>query len=160
MSSETRLANEAWEALFRAQVVLMREFAADDIWIEISQNEYDVLYTLSKAPDGLSMVEVNRDILMTQGGVSRLVNRLVERRLIDRCVDLDDRRASRLRLTDAGRELQRAVGRRHAHSVAIAMKTALNAEQMQQLRDLSTQIVTLVASRDELAETTTKQARR
>ena len=145
MSGETRLANEAWEALFRAQVMLMRDFAADDIWIEISQTEYDVLYTLSKAPNGLSMSEVNRQILMTQGGVSRLVNRLVSRGLIERCVDPSDRRATSMRLTAEGAELQRTVGRRHARAVAHAMQNALGHDDLQLLRDLGRRIVTAQA---------------
>lgn len=141
MTAGTRLANEAWEALFRAQVVLLRTFAEDDIWIELSQNEYDVLYTLSKAPDGLSMTEVNRGILMTQGGVSRLINRLVSRGLIERCVDPSDRRATSMRLTPEGAELQRTVGRRHARAVARTMQEVLDPEQLLLVRDLGQQII-------------------
>ncbi|RIJ70190.1 MarR family transcriptional regulator [Nakamurella silvestris] len=140
MSGGARLANEAWEAMFRAQVVLMRSFAAEDIWGDLAQNEYDVLYTLSKVPEGLSMVEVNRNILMTQAGISRLVNRLVERGLIDRCVDPADRRATRMLLTPQGRELQRSVGRRHAASVTSAMTKALTTEELSQLRALARKI--------------------
>ncbi|RWZ59343.1 MarR family transcriptional regulator [Labedella populi] len=119
----------------------MRRFADDDIWIEVTQNEYDVLYTLSKAPDGLSMVEVNRGILMSQGGVSRLVQRLVGRGLIERCTDARDRRASSLRLTREGAELQRTVGRRHARSVAEAMQRALDTEDLRLIRELGRRIV-------------------
>lgn len=150
MSSRTQLANEAWEALFRAQVVLMRTFAADDIWTEVSQTEYDVLYTLAKSPDGLTSAEVNRDILMTQGGVSKLVTRLVERGLVERCSDPTDRRSARLVLTEAGRNLQRHVGRRHALAVARAMDAALSPEQMEQVRGLGRQIVTMTEARQDL----------
>ena len=72
MSEDVRLANEAWESMFRAQVLLARHFSDDDVWDEVSPTEYDVLYTLSKADDGLSMVEINREVLLTQGGVSPL----------------------------------------------------------------------------------------
>ncbi len=37
------LANRSWEALFRAQVTLMRVFSAEDIWKPVSMREYDVL---------------------------------------------------------------------------------------------------------------------
>lgn len=43
-----REAAEAWEALFRAQVALMRRFSAEDVWGEASIREYDVLFTLSR----------------------------------------------------------------------------------------------------------------
>ncbi|MDQ7993537.1 MAG: MarR family transcriptional regulator [Propionicimonas sp.] len=152
MGAQTRLANEAWEALFRAQVLLMRRFAADDVWAEVSQNEYDVLYTLAKAPDGLSMVEVNQNILMTQGGVSRLISRLVDRGLIDRDVHHSDRRASRLQLTAEGRRIQRQVGRRHAAAVATVMQHVLEPEQMIAVRDLGDQIITRIGTLGTVAE--------
>jgi DNA-binding MarR family transcriptional regulator len=141
MTAEARLANESWEALFRAQVVLFRSFAADDLWSEVTQTEYDVLYELSKAPAGLSMVEINRNILMTQGGVSRLVQRLEQRGLLERCADPSDARAALISLTPEGARLQRAIGQAHARAVTSAMTRALTSEQMQQLRALCRQIV-------------------
>jgi hypothetical protein len=47
----TNLANDAWEALLSAHAVLMKQFAAEDIWTQASMREYDVLYTLSKCPN-------------------------------------------------------------------------------------------------------------
>jgi DNA-binding MarR family transcriptional regulator len=140
-TSDVRLANEAWEALFRAQVVLMRRFAADDVWVEVTQVEYDVLYTLSKSTSGMSMVELNEGILMTQSGISRLIGRLERRGLIDRRVAAQDRRATRIALTDAGREVQRTVGRRHAATVAEAMASRLSASELVRLRDLANRLV-------------------
>lgn len=141
MSGELRLANEAWEALFRAQVLLIRRFAADDVWVEVTQVEYDVLYTLSKSPWGMSMVDLNRDVLLSQGGVSRLIARLEKRDLIVREPDPRDGRATLLRLTEMGREIQRTVGRRHASSVGAAMTRVLDADQLVLLRDLATKVV-------------------
>ena len=46
---ESRLANEAWEALLSAHAVLIKEFAADGIWRDVSMREYDVLYTLAES---------------------------------------------------------------------------------------------------------------
>ena len=144
--ADLRLENESWEALLRAQVMLSREFAARDSWDEVTQHEYDVLYTLSKAPEGLSLAEVNRDTLMTQGGMSKLVSRLVDRGLVARCPDGADRRAVRLGLTEAGRELQQIVGRRHARVVGSVMRRTLDREQMMRLRDLGATIVTNVTA--------------
>jgi DNA-binding MarR family transcriptional regulator len=144
MSTEARLANESWEALFRAQVVLFRMFSADDIWTETTQTEYDVLYELSKAPAGLSMVDINRNLLMTQSGVSRLVQRLEQRGLLKRCADPSDARAALISLTQEGARLQRSIGRAHARAVTSAMTRALSSEQMQQLRDLGRQIVAVI----------------
>lgn len=144
MSIDTRLANEAWESMFRAQVTLMRSFAGDDVWIEISQNEYDVLYTISRSDHGMSMVEINRGILMTQAGVSRLVARLEARGLLERCADEHDRRAARMVLTPEGMRIQRLVGRRHAAAVGLTMTRALTRFQLEQLRDISRQITDVI----------------
>ena len=143
--SNTRLANEAWEAMFRAQVVLLRTFGEDDIWIEISQNEYDVLYTVSKSQNGMSMVEINRGILMTQTGISRLIARLETRGLLERCTADNDRRATRMTRTPEGARIQKLVGRRHAAAVTSTMTQALTREQLEQLRDISRQITAVIA---------------
>jgi DNA-binding MarR family transcriptional regulator len=144
VSENARLANESWEALFRAQVVLLRAFSADDMWGEVTQTEYAVLYELSKTPSGLSMVEINRNILMTQGGVSRLVQRLEQRGLVERCADPSDRRAALISLTPEGVRLQRSVGHAHAQAVTAAMTRALSPEQLRHLRDLGRQIVSVI----------------
>ena len=142
---DARLANEAWEAMFRAQVDLMRTFSADDAWIEVSQNEYDVLYALTKSDDGMSMVDINRSILMTQAGISRMIARLEARGLLERCVDERDRRATRMSLTAEGVRIQKLVGRRHAAAVTSAMTRALSHDQLEQLRDISRQITSHIS---------------
>lgn len=139
--NRTQLANESWEALFRAQVALNEKFASDEVWVEVTQVEYDVLYTLSKAPAGLSMAELNRGILMTQGGLSKLVARLERRGLVERSPDPHDRRATCLMLTEQGRAVQRQVGLRHGASVAATMTQILDDEQLHRLRALGTHIV-------------------
>jgi DNA-binding MarR family transcriptional regulator len=127
------LANDAWEALLSAHAVLMKQFAAEDIWGEVSMREYDVLYTLSKCPEPQRISELNRHVLLSQPALSRLVDRLAERGLVARQADPADGRGVRLALTGAGRELQRQVGRRHARSVARALTGALNRGELRQL---------------------------
>ena len=66
--SRTERAAEAWEALFRAQVAVMRNLAADDVWDELSMREYDVLFTLGRAPGRrLRLHDLNREILLSDG---------------------------------------------------------------------------------------------
>ena len=49
MASRTHIANEAWEALFRAQATVARELPAAEVWDRLSPSEYGVLYALSTA---------------------------------------------------------------------------------------------------------------
>lgn len=133
----TRLANEAWEAAFRAHSTLMRQFAAADDWAGLTVREYDVLYTLSKCDTPQRLGDLGGHVLLSQPGLSRLVDRLVERGLIARCVDPTDKRAAHLTLTEAGRALQRTVGRAHGASVAAAMTARLTDEELVLLETLS-----------------------
>src|SRR4051812_29564896 len=136
MSSRTRLANETWEALFRAQATIARELSAGDVWGELVPREYGVLYALSSAPDGLRITELGEDVLLTQPGMSRLIARLEAAGLVERVDDPDDGRACRIRLTEAGAHAQRQVGTRHGRHVAESMTRTLTREQLAQLRDL------------------------
>ncbi|MFU0803953.1 MAG: MarR family transcriptional regulator [Pseudoclavibacter caeni] len=135
--ARTRLANEAWEALFRAQGVLLREFAAADLWHPATLSEYDVLYTLARHPEGLDQRTLGQDVMLTQPGLSRLVERLVTRGWVSRGRDLRDARRVRLGLTEAGHEVQRTIGRRHARQVADRMTASLDDAQLTGLRDLA-----------------------
>jgi DNA-binding MarR family transcriptional regulator len=134
--SRTRIANEAWEALFRAQATVIGELEAADVWDGLSPREYGVLYALSTAPDGLRITDLRNDALLTQPGISRLIARLESRGLVERVDDPDDGRACRIRLTQAGAGAQRHVGLRHGRHVAQTMTAGLSDEQLRELRDL------------------------
>jgi DNA-binding MarR family transcriptional regulator len=136
MSSQTRIANQAWEALFRAQATIARELSAADGWEDLFPREYGVLYALAAAPNGLRITELGEDVLLTQPGMSRLIARLEERGLVERADDPDDGRACRVRLTRAGADTQRRVGARHGRHVATTMTRTLSREQLVVLRDL------------------------
>jgi DNA-binding MarR family transcriptional regulator len=133
MASRTRRANDAWEALLSAHARLMKQFAAEDSWQDLSIREYDVLYTLSKCREPVRIGELHRHVLLSQPALSRMVDRLVERGLIERCPDPADGRGVHLSLTDAGRETQRQIGRRHARSVARAVTAELRPDELRQL---------------------------
>ncbi len=131
-----QLANDAWEEMLAAYGTLMREFSAEDIWSEVSMREYDVLYTLSKCPAPVRLAELNRHVLLSQPALSRLVDRLAERGLVDRCTDPADGRGVPLSLTGDGRAVPRRVGRAHARTVARAMSAGLTHDELGQLEAL------------------------
>ena len=136
MPAKTNRANDAWEALLSAHAVLMKQFAAEDIWADVSMREYDVLYTLSKCTEPIRISELNRHVLLSQPALSRLVDRLAERGLVERCADPADGRGVRLSLTDAGRAVQRRIGRQHARGVARAMTAGLTRGELAQLETI------------------------
>jgi DNA-binding MarR family transcriptional regulator len=139
--STTKLANEAWEALFRAQSTILQELSAVDAWEDLVPREYGVLYALSSTPEGLRITELGEDVLLTQPGMSRLVTRLEARGLVQRVDDPKDARACRIRLTQAGVATQRRSGRTHARHVAEAMTRNLDREELEQLLELCRRLI-------------------
>jgi len=64
---------------------------------------FDVMAALARSSDGLKMSELSRLLMVSNGNVTGVVDRLVEDGLLMRGHSPTDRRASVVRLTDAGR---------------------------------------------------------
>ncbi|WP_349898913.1 MarR family winged helix-turn-helix transcriptional regulator [Parafrigoribacterium soli] len=127
----------AWEALFRAQVSVMRRLGADFPIDNVSFTEYDVLFTLSRQSDRrLRMRDLNRDILLTQPSVSRLIDRLTARGLVAKLPDPDDARSIVVELTDQGFELFRRAAVGHIRSINERVGGALNPDELETLTRL------------------------
>ena len=141
MAGRSRLANDAWEALLTAHAEMIKQLAAEDVWSDISMREYDVLYTLSKCPKPIRLGELNRRVLLSQPALSRMVDRLVERGLVQREADESDGRGILLGLTEEGRAQQRRTGRPHALGVARAMKAAFDDDEMTELTTLCRKLI-------------------
>ncbi len=137
MAALDTLANEAWEAVMTAHAVLLKEFESEDMWSNVSMREYDVLYTLSKCDGPVRMGELGQSVLLSQPGLSRLVDRLVQRGLVRRTPDPADRRSVRVSLTEAGAARQKEVGRQHARSVRRALTSVLDAGELRELKTLA-----------------------
>jgi len=139
--SDVRASVDAWEALFRAQVTLVRRFARDDVWGPLSMREYDVLYTLSRAPQrALRLRELAASSLLTQPSLSRLVDRLEADGLVRRGPVEGDRRGKAVHLTEEGARRQREIGRRHARSIDALVGGALDADDLATLERLCTRL--------------------
>lgn len=63
---------------------------------------FDVMAALSRAPDGMMMSELSRFLLVSNGNVTGIVDRLVSEGIVARANRDGDRRASIVRLTDIG----------------------------------------------------------
>jgi DNA-binding MarR family transcriptional regulator len=142
MASRTKLANEAWEALFRAQRTVYGAFErSEEVWGSLAPTEYGVLYALSTAPGPLRITELCDDVLLSQPGMSRLIARLEDKGLIERVEDPSDARASRVRMTAAGVRTQRQVGSAHAREVGRLMTGGLDRDELTELRDLCQKLI-------------------
>ncbi|WP_354233543.1 MarR family winged helix-turn-helix transcriptional regulator [Arthrobacter sp. UYEF3] len=144
-ASPVRLAAQTWESLFRAQVAMMRRLQAGPAFKALALNEYDVLFALSGCPSGwLRQNELNDHVLLSQSSLSRLVERLEKRGLVQRMPAPDDGRGVLVQLTEAGRDLQKQIGREHVRDIASLVAPALTAEEQRQLLRLTEKLRTSV----------------
>ncbi len=74
---------------------------------------FDVLAQLDRAADGLSMGELSDRLMVSNGNVTGLVDRLVDEGLISRAPSANDRRQSRVALTPAGKRAFDAMTPQH-----------------------------------------------
>jgi DNA-binding MarR family transcriptional regulator len=65
---------------------------------------FDLLAQLERSDDGLLLGELSRRMMVSNGNVTGLAERLVQAGLIERNISEADRRAVRVRLTDKGRK--------------------------------------------------------
>jgi MarR family transcriptional regulator, 2-MHQ and catechol-resistance regulon repressor len=123
------------ETALKLWVVLARSFNAvsarvseDIAQRELTPTEFAILEVLyHKGP--LLLGEVQRKILVTSGGITYLVDRLVEKGLVKREECAEDRRARYAVLTPAGTALIRKIFPQHAVEIERAMSGLTTAEQ-------------------------------
>lgn len=138
--TDRRLAVEAWESLFRAQHEVFDHISGDFSGTDLAQGEYDVLLTVTRAPDMTARLrEVTANMLISQPSVSRLVDRMVARGLIEKCPDPDDGRGTLVRATEAGATAFRRLASVHAASIAERM-SHLTDDELAALRDLTAKL--------------------
>ena len=131
----------AWEALFRAHVTVMQGLQAQDLWERLSPVEYDVLFTLARRPgQAMRLVDLNRQVLLSQPSLSRLVARLAAQDLLERCPEPHDGRGTLVRLTPAGAALQRCIGAAHLAAVHRLVGARLSDAELAQLGGLADQL--------------------
>lgn len=98
-------ARVAWHNLLQVSSRVVREFDNRlDLDHRISIREFDVLINLDNAPERrLRMTDLANAVMLSSGGLTRLVGRLEDRGLLQREPDPEDARAFHATLTDTGR---------------------------------------------------------
>ena len=87
----------------------------------ISLPRFDLLAQLERAPDGLTMGELSRRLMVTGGNVTGLTRELVDEGLVRRSVARDDRRSYSVRLTAKGKRAFDAMAREHERWIVAVM---------------------------------------
>lgn len=93
---------------------------------------FDMLAQLDRAPDGLSMSELSARMMVSNGNITGLADRLVEEGLVKRTPSARDRRSSHVSLTPAGKRAFDAMTPEHEGWIDVMM-AGLSRQEMQQL---------------------------
>ena len=98
---------------------------------------YDVLLELSRAPRGaLRPVELEKQLLLPQYGLSRLIERMVEAGLVERRQCPVDKRGLYVAVTDVGRDMQKKMWSAYAAAIERHVGSRLSAAEAVKLGHL------------------------
>jgi DNA-binding MarR family transcriptional regulator len=99
---------------------------------DVTLPRFDVMAALWRQPDGMLMSEISRFLLVSNGNVTGIVNRLVEDGFVVRSQRDGDRRTSFVRLTAKGRAAFAEMAAAHEHWIDDLLDciAARDAEQM------------------------------
>ncbi|OYU33672.1 MarR family transcriptional regulator [Novosphingobium sp. PASSN1] len=98
---------------------------------------FDVLSALDRETGPITMSQLTDHLLVSNGNLTGLVNRLVEDGLISREIDPDDRRVQHVVLTPEGRRAFREMADKH-EALVDSLFAAMSDEDMATLLDLTT----------------------
>ncbi len=128
VSDDTATALKLWVVLSRAHVAVSAHAAADVARHGLTLTEFAILEALYHR-GAMLQGEVQRRILVSSGGITFLVDRLVAKGLVERQQCPSDRRARYAALTPAGERLLRRIFPGHAAVIERAVGALEPAEQ-------------------------------
>lgn len=143
MSVPSKQTTQTWTRLIRAQhaALTVAENALKQdglpplIW-------YDVLLELERADkSGLRPFELERELLLPQYGVSRLVEKIEKQGYLQRDTCQDDKRGQRLVITNTGKKLRRRMWTVYGPAIEDAVGQKLTPSEAKQLSELLVKLI-------------------
>lgn len=108
-----------WLRLFSCKTLMeteIRRRLRDNF--DMTLPRFDLMAQLDKAPAGMKLSELSRRLMVSNGNITGLVDRLVGQGLLDRQTAPDDGRAQLVKLTPEGRRSFRAMAASHEAWIA------------------------------------------
>jgi len=102
-----------------------------------SMARFDVMSQLERFPDGLTMSELSRRLIVSNGAITGLVDKLAAGGLVTRREDPKDRRSTIVRLTRKGRDNFLRMARRHEEWVVSILGELSSQAQSELLQNLT-----------------------
>jgi DNA-binding MarR family transcriptional regulator len=124
---------EVWDALLRAHSMMVRTLERDLVQLtEMSWAEYDVLTHLNMVPQRrLKMRELAEAVLVTTGGITKLLDRMTRDGLVERVGDPADRRVIYAVLTDVGLKRLRHAAPIHLRGIQEVFASLLHEDEVE-----------------------------
>jgi DNA-binding MarR family transcriptional regulator len=85
---------------------------------DVTLPRFDLMAQLDKSQNGMTLGELSQRMMVSNGNVTGLVDRLVDQKMIERRPSPTDRRAMLVNLTPEGRKTFRAMARTHEGWIA------------------------------------------
>jgi len=102
---------------------------------DVTLPRFDLMAQLDKAPNGMTLGELSKRMMVSNGNVTGLAERLVEQGLLDRRASPNDRRAQIVSLAAEGRRAFRTMARTHEDWIA-EIFAGLDADETEMLMNL------------------------
>lgn len=135
---ETSPAIEAFVRLVRASFAVTRQLSAQlSADHELSLNAYEALLLLARAPESrMRRIDLANSLLLTAGGVTRLLDGLERCGFVAREESPTDRRVSYAVLTRAGRDKLREASKSHTRQIRELLGAHYDEDELAQLAAL------------------------
>jgi DNA-binding MarR family transcriptional regulator len=134
-TAKSPVAIEAFVRLVRASIAVTRQLSAElSADHGLSINAYEALLLLARAPDSrMRRIDLANSLLLTAGGVTRLLDGLEREGFVAREECASDRRVSYAVLTKAGRTKLREASKSHTRQIRELMGGTYSDDELVQL---------------------------
>jgi DNA-binding MarR family transcriptional regulator len=138
LQAQESLAATVFGRLLGAHGVLVRELGADLMASHgLTVSDYGTLLLLSRAGEqGMRRIDLARELQLSPSGITRLLDRLEDQKLVRKGECKEDARVSYAVLTDAGLDKLREAAPGHVADIDRRLGAVLDDEELQTLADL------------------------
>lgn len=125
----------AWRTLLEGHRDLV-QYLETTFGSDVPFQYYDVMIHVSEGENGLRMTDLAQSIVLSKSGLTSLVDRMEKDGLVERRPDPDDRRATRIVLTDEGEKRFAEVSAKHRETVHRIFTSKVTAEEAAVILDV------------------------
>jgi DNA-binding MarR family transcriptional regulator len=134
--ADSKAALRTWLRLLSCEAVIEQRLRSQfREKFQVTLPQFDVLSELERAEEPLTMSQLSSDLMVSNGNVTGVVDRLVKSGLVKRMRSRRDRRVQNIRLTKEGAEHFRKMARWHEQLVSEIFSSMSSAE-LEKLQEL------------------------